>query len=143
MANIKLNRNSHVDYVASMYFKACGVENCEFTPKVVEMSNGAKVVLVNIKGTNVQNGLRVDVDLWPRRNATEKDLAALPKKFDDIVFRIGYHTEKDIVTGEEFTVEGQPKLFSYYLNGREIQFSGDVKKFEDDWTNGEPAEEEA
>ena len=143
MANIKLNQNSHADYVASKYFKAYGVENCEFSPKVVTMGNGAKVVLVNIKGTNVNNGLRVDVDLWPRRNATEKDIESLPKKFDDIVFRIGYHTEKDITTGEERTVEGQPKLYSYFRGDKEIQFSGDVKKFEDDWTNDEPVEEQA
>ena len=143
MATIKMTQNSYVDFEARAWFKAHGVENVIFTPKVVKMKNDAKVVLVHIQGVNPEDGQRVDVDLWPRRNTTEKDIEKLPENFDDIVFRIGYHTEKDLATGEEITVEGQPKMACYRMKGKDVLFSGSVKQFEDDWTNEEPVSEEA
>lgn len=142
MANIKLSQNSHSDYIGSMYFKAFGCVDMEFTPKPVTMKNGATVVLLHIEGTNANNGLIVNVDLWPSRNQTTKDIEKMPKKFEDIMFRIGYHTEKDIATGEEKTIEGQPKFLGYFVNGEKVFFSGDRKEFEDDWTNEEPVKEE-
>lgn len=134
MANIRLNQTSHIDYYGKMYFEKFGVADVKFTPKPVTV-DGAKVVLLHIEGVNTNNGAKVNVDLWPRQNCTETFINGLPKFFEDIIFRIGYHTEKDITTGEERIIEGQPKFLCYIRGGKEFYFDGDVHKYGDAWDN--------
>ena len=141
MANIRLNQTSHVDYYGKMYFEKFGVADVKFTPRIVEV-DGAKVVLLHIDGVNTNNGARVNVDLWPRYNCTVDFINNLPKQFEDIIFRVGYYTQKDITTGEEVVVEGQPKFLSYFRGGKEVLFDGDKHEYGDAWDN-EPKTVEA
>ena len=134
MANIRLNQTSHIDYYGKMYFEKFGVGDVKFTPKVVT-ADDAQVVLLHIEGVNTNTGAKVNVDLWPRQNCTLDFVKALPKKFEDIIFRVGYHTEKDITTGEERVIEGQPKFLCYLRGGNEIYFDGDVHTYGDAWDN--------
>ena len=140
MANIRLNQTSHIDYYGKMYFEKLGVADVKFTPKVIEI-DGAKVVLLHIDGVNTNNGARVNVDLFPRYNCTVEFINNLPKQFEDIMFRVGYYTQKDLTTGEEKVVEGQPKFLSYFRGGKEVMFDGDKHEYGDAWDNEPKAEE--
>lgn len=141
MANIRLNQTTHIDYYGKMYFEKFGVADVKFTPRIVEI-DGAKVVLLHIDGVNTNNGARVNVDLFPRYNCTLEFIDNLPKQFEDIMFRVGYYTQKDLTTGEEKVVEGQPKFLSYFRGGKEVFFDGDKHEYGDAWDNEPKATEE-
>ena len=125
--NINLSQQSYVDYVASMYFKACNVTDVKFTPKTVAV-NGEDTVLFHIEGTQTSTGVRVNLDIWPRNHATDSDLKALPKSVNDIVFRVGYWPEID-ENGEKVLRAGAPKWVSYFSGDKEIAFEGDKREF--------------
>lgn len=127
MANINLSSNSFVDYVASMYFKACNVVDVKFSPKVVTVGD-EQVPLVHITGVQVSSGVVVNVDLWPRNHATDEDIKAMPKSLDDIKFRIGYYASID-ENGEHQLRQGQPKWLSYRVGDKEISLSGEKREF--------------
>lgn len=128
MANINLSQKSYVDYVASLYFNACGVKDIEFTPKVVKVGE-KDTVLVHISGVQVNSGIVVNVDLWPRNEATAEDIAALPKTLDDIRFRIGYWPEINTETGEQILRQGTPKWLNYVTGGKTVTLSGEKREF--------------
>ena len=127
MANINLSQNNYVDYVASLYFKALGVVNATFTPKVVKVGD-EECVLVHIEGVQLTTGVKVNVDLWPRNHATAEDIAALPKSLDDIEFRIGYWPSID-ENGEQRLQQGTPKWTNYTFGGNTFTLSGDKREF--------------
>ena len=127
MANINLAQNSYVDYDASLYFKASKVDNLAFTPKVVKEKDGTQTILIHVSGTQLTSGVRVNVDLWPRRNATPEDIEKFTnlKSLSNIVFRIGYWPVVD-ENGEKKLAAGTPKWVSYFdgttekfLNGKD------------------------
>lgn len=128
MANINLSQNSYVDYVASLYFAAMNVKDLAFTPKVVKVGE-KETVLVHISGVQANTGIVVNVDLWPRNEATAEDIAALPKSIDDIRFRIGYWPEINTDTGEQVLRQGTPKWLSYVTGGKTVLLSGDKREF--------------
>lgn len=138
-------RDQYIDYVASKYFEALNVHSVKFETRPVEC-NGAKVVLVNVSGISNLDGRIVNVDLWPARCQTMKDIAALPKRPSDIQFRIGYHTSVDPITGETKITQGQPKFLKFF-NGEEfVGFTGKKAVYNEEtgrteWSNEEPAEE--
>lgn len=125
--NINLSQQNFADYYAAMYFKACNVIDVAFTPKVVSVS-GEDVVLVHVEGKQVSTGLKVNFDIWPRNHATEADLNAIPKAFEDIVFRVGYWPEIN-ENGESCLRAGAPKWVSYIKGGKEIAFEGEKREF--------------
>jgi hypothetical protein len=127
MANTNLSQKNYTDYVASKYFKALGVSNTKFTPKTVKYGD-EEVVLFNISGVQDSTGIIVNVDLWPRNHATEEEVKAVPKRVDDIYFRIGYWAEND-ENGEKTFREGVPKWIAYVSGGKEIVLSGDKREF--------------
>ena len=128
MANINLSQNTYVDYVASLYFNACGVKDVKFAPKVVKV-NDRDVILIHISGVQTTTGIVVNVDLWPRNEATAEDVAALPKSIDDIQFRIGYWPEIDAETGEQKLRQGTPKWTTYRNGSKEVELSGGKREF--------------
>lgn len=125
--NINLSQQSYADYYAAMYFKACNVVDVAFTPRIVAV-NGEDTVLVHVEGKQVSTGLKVNFDIWPRNHATDTDLKALPKTFDDIVFRVGYWPEID-ENGEKTLRPGAPKWVSYVSGGKEVEFEGEKREF--------------
>jgi len=127
MANINLSQKSYVDYVASLYFNACGVKDVKFTPKTVKVGD-TDVVLIHISGVQVTTGVVVNVDLWPRNNASAEDIAALPKSIDDIEFRIGYWPVID-ENGDTKLREGQPKWTLYRTGDKTVTLSGEKREF--------------
>lgn len=131
MANINLSQKSYVDYVASLYFKAMNVVNLTITPKTVKVGD-EDVVLAHLSGVQTSSGVVVNIDLWPRNNATEEDLKSLPKSFDDIIFRVGYWPKVD-ENGESSLEPGAPKWISYTYAGKETRLSGEKREreFED------------
>lgn len=129
MANINLSQKSYVDYVASLYFKAMNVVNLTITPKTVKVGD-EDVVLAHLSGVQTSSGVVVNIDLWPRNNATEEDLKSLPKSFDDIIFRIGYWPEIN-ENGDTVLRQGAPKWISYTYGGKETRLSGEKREFED------------
>lgn len=128
MANINLSQKSYVDYIASLYFHACGVQDVKFAPKVVKAA-GKDVVLIHITGVQTTTGIVVNVDLWPRNEATADDITALPKSIDDITFRIGYWPEINSETGEQQLRQGTPKWLNYRVGKDEITLSGEKREF--------------
>ena len=128
MANINLSQNSYVDYVASLYFNACGVKDVQFTPKVVKVAD-KDVVLIHVSGVQVTTGIKVNVDLWPRNEATEDDIKNLSKaSLTDIEFRIGYWPQID-ENGEQTLRQGTPKWTAYSVGGAMKTLSGDKREF--------------
>lgn len=127
MVNINLSQNNFVDYVASLYFKALGVVDVKFTPKVVEVA-GEKTPLIHIEGVQSSSGVKVNVDLWPRNHATEEDLKSMPKTIDDIEFRIGYWPAIN-AEGEQVLQQGTPKWTLYRKGTDEVKLSGDKREF--------------
>lgn len=127
MANINLSQNNFVDYVASLYFKALGVVNTTFTPKVVKVAD-EDVVLIHIEGVQTSTGVKVNVDLWPRNHASAEDVAALPKRLDDIEFRIGYWPAID-ENGEQVLRQGTPKWTNYTTGSNVVSLSGEKREF--------------
>ena len=127
MANINLSQNSYVDYVASLYFNACGVKDVEFTPKVVKVGD-KDVVLIHISGVQVTTGIKVNVDLWPRNEATDEDIKSLPKSITDIEFRIGYWPQID-ENGEQTLRQGTPKWTMYRNGEKKVTLSGEKREF--------------
>ena len=128
MANINLSQNTYVDYVASLYFNACGVKDVEFTPKVVKVSD-KDVVLVHVSGVQTTTGIKVNVDLWPRDEATAEDVEKLSKaSLSDIEFRIGYWPTVN-ENGETELRQGTPKWIAYSVGGRMLKLSGEKREF--------------
>lgn len=127
MANINLSQNNYIDYVASMYFRALGVADAKFTPKVVKV-NEEEVPLIHIEGVQVSTGVKVNVDLWPRNHATSADIKALPKSLDDIEFRIGYWPAVD-ENGEQTLRQGTPKWTVYRTGDKTVALSGEKREF--------------
>lgn len=127
MANINLSQNSYVDYVASLYFRACGVQDVHFTPKVVKVQD-EDVVLIHIDGVQTTTGVKVNVDLWPRNHAEGNDITALPKTIDDIEFRIGYWPKVN-ENGETELRQGTPKWTCYRTGDKTVRLSGEKREF--------------
>lgn len=127
MANINLSQKSYVDYVASLYFNACGVKDVKFTPKVVKVAD-KDVVLIHISGVQVTSGVVVNVDLWPRNEATAEDIKAMPKSVDDLQFRIGYWPTVN-ENGETELRQGSPKWTLYRTGDKEVTLSGEKREF--------------
>ena len=130
MQNINLSQESYVDYVASLYFKALGVENLKITTKPIETKAGEKIMLMHISGVQTSTGIVVNTDLFPRNAATEDDLNAMPKSVNDIVFRIGYWP-RITAEGEHVLEPGKPKWISYFNGTKEVLLSGDKREFEE------------
>lgn len=130
MANINLSQKTYVDYIASLYFKACGVQDVKFTPKVVKVGD-EDVILIHIEGVQMTTGVVVNVDLWPRNHASAEDIAALNgRSLDDIKFRVGYWPSVD-ENGERSLKEGTPKWVSFFNGTKEITLSGERRKFDE------------
>lgn len=145
METIKTNQENYVDYFGGEFGMLNGWKNVHFTHKVVDVE-GEKVVLMHIDGINTNDASRLNVDFWPKRSATEDDLKALPAEFEDIIFRIGCHTEEsmqDVADPETGDVTRKkvvtrkfsaPKFVSYFVDGKEVKFHG--KRSEWDETKG-------
>lgn len=128
MTNINLSQKTYTDYVASLYFKACGCTDIKFTPKVVKV-NDKDVILIHVSGVQMNTGIVVNVDLWPRDNATEADIKALPKSVDDIQFRIGFWPEFN-EDGSQVLRAGAPKWTAYSYGSDSRTLSGDKREYE-------------
>ena len=129
MANINLSQVNYVDYVASLYLNACNVSDVKFTPKTVKVGE-EDVVLVHVEGVQRSTGIIVNFDMWPRNNASEKDLESLPKTLDDVHFRVGYWPEIDAETGETKLREGKPKWIAYISGGKKVVFEGEKRVYQ-------------
>jgi hypothetical protein len=139
---IRTNQENYVDYSAAEVARLAGWKKLTLTPKIVEY-DGEKVVLMHLGGVDSANGSILNVDFWPKRSATAEDLAKLPVQFEDITYRIGIHTEKhfeDVVdpeTGETKRKKvvtkhySQPKFVSYFVDGKEVKFTGKRSVFDE------------
>lgn len=127
MANVNLSQVSYVDYVGSLFFNALNVEGVKFTPKQVSVGD-EEVILVHVEGVQRSTGVIVNFDMWPRNNATEDDLKALPTSLDDIHFRIGYYPAID-AEGKQTLREGKPKWIAYIKGGKTVVFDGGKREF--------------
>ena len=129
MTNINLSQVSYVDYVASLYLNACKVQDVKFTKKVVPVGD-EQVPLIHVEGTQMTTGIIVNFDLWPRNEATEEDLKAMPESLDDIHFRVGYWPEVDANTGETRLREGKPKWIAYIKGGKKVVLDGEKREYQ-------------
>ena len=127
MANINLSQTSYVDYDAALYFNAMNCKDVTFEKKVATV-DGTDVPLVHISGVQKTSGVLINVDLWPRNNATAEDLEAMPASLDNIHFRIGYYATID-ENGETRLQEGKPKWTKYVSNGKVVSLSGEKRQF--------------
>ena len=117
MPTINLNQDQFVDYSLTGYLKACGVENFKVSTKIVKVGE-EDVIILHIEGYQPSTSKFVNIDMWPRDSATEDDIKALPEKFGDIKFRIGYYIHDDLETGERHITEGKPKWVGYSHPGK-------------------------
>lgn len=138
---------------ANLFFKSL---NCaEMKYQIIhyhDHETEAKIPVVLVTGVCLDDGEEIDKRLWPRQNATLKDLATLTDGvyLDDIKFRIGYWGYKDEKTGEFIVVnESEPKMVAYRINGGAWKtLSGKVHAWDDEaqtyerWTNEEPETED-
>ena len=134
MPNINFNQDQFVDYSLVGYLAACGVQKSSVSVKMVNVGD-EKVVLLHIEGYEPSSAKFINIDMWPRNSATEEDLAALPEKFGDIKFRIGYYINTDTETGERTIVEGKPKWVGYSHPGKSlldecVTLSGEKREFQ-------------
>lgn len=127
MTNINLSQKSYVDYIASMFFNAAKVIDLSVTPKVVKVGE-TDVVLMHLEGVQTSTGIKVNLDLWPRDNATEADIKALPKRIDDIEFRIGFYPEID-AEGNQTLRQGTPKWTAYKVGSETFALSDGKREF--------------
>ena len=156
MANINLSRESHVDYVGTLFFNALKVIDTKFTPKVVKVGE-TYVPLIHVDGVQTISGAIVNVDMWPRNNATTEDLDKMFKRLthiekqkdnkgnevevevfdgygepavsiDEIQFRIGYWPYID-ENGEAKLREGAPKWLLYRSGNKFTKLSGEKREF--------------
>lgn len=146
-AQFQYTRDSHKDYLASKYFKALGVPCIAFETREVKCGD-ARVALVNFSGFSDVDGCKVDVDLWPQRCQTLKDLESLPLNPKDIVFRIGYWSEVDPTTGEVTVKQGKPKVLAWFDGTKFVKFTGKPAIFDEAtkrtaWSNEDPNATEA
>lgn len=144
---IKTRQDNYVDYLASKYFELLGGTRMSFTFKKVKMKNDAIVPVLHLDGVNNTDASFINIDLWPRNNATVTDLKNLPAKVGDFVFRIGYQTLVDVATGEEYTKTSAPKVIGYYdAAGNLVRFSGKAHVYDtaadayEEWENVDDSE---
>lgn len=123
---MQLSQESYSDYVGSLYFKACGVPQVKFSEKTVQV-DGKSVTLIHIEGVQASTGLCVNTDLWPRNEAAEGDV--IPESVDDVVFRVGYHSEREVESGEIRTIEGRPKWLALISEGKQYFLTGEKRQF--------------
>ena len=124
-----------MDFFGAEFGRLNGWKDVHFKNKIVDV-DGEKVVLMHLDGKDGNDAHRLNIDFWPKRSATEDDLKALPTEFEDIIFRIGCHTEEtmqdvaDPDTGEVTRKKvitrkfSEPKFVSYFVEGKEVQFHG-------------------
>lgn len=143
----KTHQDNYVDYLASKYFELLGAVRMSFTFKKVTMKNDAVVPVLHLDGVNNTDATIINVDLWPRNNATVTDLKNLPAKVGDFVFRVGFQTIVDPSTGEEFVKTSAPKVIGYYdAAGNLVRFSGKAHVFDsasgsyEEWENVDDSE---
>ena len=156
---IRTNQENYVDYSAAEVARLAGWKKLSLTPKIVEY-DGEKVVLMHLGGVDSANGSVLNVDFWPKRSATAEDLAKLPVQFEDIIYRIGIHTEEhfeDVTDPETGEVKrkkvvtrqySQPKFISYLVDGKEVKFTGKRSVFDENlghsvWVEDEEQEQES
>lgn len=127
--NLRLSQSSYTDYDAALYFNACQIKNVKFTPKIVEV-DGVKVILMHVEGTQTTTGVKVNLDMWPRDNATEAEVAKFEKisSLTDIEFRVGYFSEMNS-NGEISLRQGLPKWTTYCTGGDFKPLSGGKREF--------------
>ena len=127
--NLRLSQSSYTDYDAALYFNACQIKDVKFTPKVVEV-DGVKVILMHVEGTQISTGVKVNLDMWPRDNATEEEAAKFEKisSVDNVEFRVGYYPEVDS-NGEAHLRQGLPKWTKYNTGKAFKSLSGGKREF--------------
>lgn len=127
--NLRLSQSSYTDYDAALYFNACQIKNVKFTPKIVEV-DGVKVILMHVEGTQTTTGVKVNLDMWPRDNATEAEVAKFEKisSLTDIEFRVGYFSEMNS-NGEVSLRQGLPKWTAYCTGGDFKSLTGGKREF--------------
>lgn len=143
---MKTTQDNYVEFFAADFFRLLNTANVTFTIKKVTV-DGAIVPLIHIDGENLNDASRINIDFWPYRNATKSDLAKLPAKVSDFVYRIGYATvtEVDTATGElrRVTKTSQPKVIGYYDKDHVfVEFSGKKHVFDETTGKYEPWENE-
>ena len=142
---MKTTQENRTDYYAAKYFELANCDQMKYQFKKVNV-DGAIVPVLHVSGRNNNNASKIDVDLWPWANATTADLEKLPTDIKDFEFRIGVATFQN-EKGEMVTRESEPKVMCYYVNGREVYFSGKKHAWNEDlgayepWTNDEPEDE--
>ena len=136
-----------IDDAISIKKLLLGGTRMNFTFKKVTMKNQAVVPVLHLDGVNNTDASFINVDLWPRNNATVTDLKNLPAKVGDFVFRIGFQTLVDTATGEEYIKEAAPKVVGYYdAMGNLIRFNGKRHVWDDaagayeEWENEDDSE---
>ena len=134
---------------SNLYFKSLNCAEMKYQVLYyTDHETEATIPVVHVTGVCLDDGEEIDARLWPRQNATLKDLETLTEGawLDDIKFRIGYWGHEDEKTGE-FIVdnESEPKMVAYRINGSSWKtLNGKVHKWDNDaqtyerWTNDEP-----
>ena len=135
MTTVKTTQDNYVEFFAAHFFGLMNTANVTFEFKKVKVDD-AIVPLIHIDGMNLNDASRINIDFWPGYNATLSDLAKLPAKVHDFIFRIGYATfkEVDLDTGEVRTVTkaSNPKVIGYYnKEGEKVLFSGKKHTFDE------------
>lgn len=97
LGNINTSENNFTEYEGRYFVAANGLVSPRFQPRIVPKFKGSSemMVIVDMSAVDAATGERVYITLWPRDNATDADIKALPKFFHDVTFRIGYWEEKD------------------------------------------------
>lgn len=128
MAEINLSQKNFTDYSAALYFKALGVEHLKMELKTVTIKDTGEVVpLIHISGKQMTTGVLVNMDIWPRFNATTEDLEKLPEKINEFYFRIGYATEYDLEKKTYVTYQSNPKWLVINPDSDNFKLSGEKR----------------
>jgi hypothetical protein len=150
---MKTHNDNYKQYRSNLYFKSLNCAEMKYQVKhYTDHETEAIIPVVLVSGVCLDDGEEINVRLWPRQNATLKDLEVLKEDtfLDDIKFRIGYWGHKDEKTGE-FIVEkeAEPKMVAYRVGGSSWKtLSGKVHAFDpiantyERWTNDEPETED-
>lgn len=123
-----MTSESYVDYAGVLAFRALGVDEPKFETKIVKV-DGVDVPLIHISGVQKNSGIIVNLDIWPRNNATAEDFKKLNGAIADITFRVGYWPSVN-ENGEVTMRPGAPKWLSANIGGTDVKLSGEQRKYQ-------------
>lgn len=127
---MNLAQESFQDYRLKLNMEnELSVTDLKLEPKKVTLKTGEERLLLHISGTQVSTGLIVNMDIWPRNEMSDEQMAeVLKSNITDAIVRIGVWTEIDNDLKPVMRV-GKPKWLTLFSGADEIVPDGEKIEF--------------